>query len=110
MPRLLVAVLVCLCLVSAVSASVTRERPARVEKDLPRAPTVNRAPTNVTAGAQRGTRQADELELIVTRETKVLLNGTRCRYEDVPNHARIVRMELAADRKTALRVFFRTGK
>ena len=46
----------------------------------------------------------------MTDETEVLLNGTACQYKDVPDHATIVRMEVGLDRKTVLRVYFRTRK
>jgi hypothetical protein len=46
----------------------------------------------------------------VTKQTEVLLNGKPCRYQDVPSHATIIQMEVAADKKTVLRVYFRTQK
>jgi hypothetical protein len=49
-------------------------------------------------------------EFVMTDQTEVLLNGKPCKYAEVPGHASIVRMELAADNKTVLKVHFRTGK
>src|SRR5262249_27638537 len=58
---------------------------------------------------QEAERRA-ESEFIVTHRTEVLLNGKPCRYEEVPGHARIVSMEVAADKKTVLKIHFRTRK
>ncbi len=49
-------------------------------------------------------------EFVMTERTEVVLNGKACKYADVPAKARIVRMEVAADRKTVLKIHFRTGK
>jgi hypothetical protein len=48
-------------------------------------------------------------EYVVTEEAEVLLNGQPCRYQDVPEHATILRMELAWDNKTVLTVHFRAA-
>jgi hypothetical protein len=47
---------------------------------------------------------------VMMPRTVVVLDGRRSAYSSVPDHARIVRMEVAADRKTVLRVFFRTRR
>jgi hypothetical protein len=47
---------------------------------------------------------------VVTEQTEVLLNGKPCKYEEVAGHACIVWMEVAADKKTVLKVHFRVGK
>jgi hypothetical protein len=46
----------------------------------------------------------------ITRSTEILLNGRPCRYEDVPTHATVIRLEVEPDGKTAIRVHFRTRK
>jgi hypothetical protein len=46
----------------------------------------------------------------MTNNTEVLLDGITCRYEKVPVGASILRMEVAPDRKTVIRVFFGTRK
>ena len=46
----------------------------------------------------------------LTDKTEVLLDGKPCRFAEVPEHAVIVGMEVAADRKTVLKVRFRSGK
>jgi hypothetical protein len=49
-------------------------------------------------------------EYLLTNETEILLDGKPCRYEAVPANARIIHMELGADKKTVLKILFRTGK
>ncbi len=50
------------------------------------------------------------LNFEVTPRTEIRLNGEPCRYEEVPDDAIIVRLEVTADEKTALTIFFRTRK
>jgi hypothetical protein len=52
----------------------------------------------------------DRSEFIVTERTEILLDGKPCKYADVPQQARIVLMEVAADNKTVLKIHFRTEK
>jgi hypothetical protein len=52
----------------------------------------------------------EEPEFLMTANTAVLLDGKPCQYEEVPAGAAIHRMEVAPDRKTVIRVFFRTRK
>src|SRR4051812_42957912 len=47
---------------------------------------------------------------VLTETTEVLLDRQPCRYDDVPDSAVIVRMELAPDRRTILSIQFRSGK
>ncbi len=54
--------------------------------------------------ATRGTRP----EYRLTNETEILLDGKPCRYEAIPANARIIRMEVGADKKTVLKILFRT--
>jgi hypothetical protein len=47
---------------------------------------------------------------LLTDQTEVLLDGRPCRYQDVPAGASIVGMDVAADKRTVLKVHFRTKK
>jgi hypothetical protein len=58
------------------------------------------------AGAEGGA----ESPFALTDQTEVLLNGRPCRYEAIPAQARITLLELAGDKKTVLRIHFRTEK
>jgi hypothetical protein len=49
-------------------------------------------------------------EFVVTEQTEILLDGKPCKYQDVARDARIVRMEVAEDKKTVLKIHFRTRK
>jgi hypothetical protein len=94
-------------LVSVASASLTpRWEPRQVGRDVPPARTSQPAPQ---AKEQAGP-PATQPEFLMTTSTQILLNGEPCDYAAVPAHAIIVRMEVAADRKTVLKVYFRTGK
>ena len=52
--------------------------------------------------------QRDDYTL--TERTEVLLDGRPCRFEDVPARATIIGMEVGPDRKTVLKVRFRSRK
>jgi hypothetical protein len=47
-------------------------------------------------------------QFLVTEDTQVQVDGKPCRYQDVPEGAAIVRLALAADGRTVLRIEFRT--
>ena len=49
-------------------------------------------------------------ELSLTTETEVLLDGRGCEYKNVPATAVVVRMELAPDRRTVLKIEFSSRK
>jgi hypothetical protein len=49
-------------------------------------------------------------QFIVTRDTEVLLDLEPCRYEKVPENAIIARMEVGADKRTVLRIYFRSRR
>jgi hypothetical protein len=59
---------------------------------------------------QQGAGQDSGSEFNLTERTEILLDGKPCKYEAVPGHATIVHMEVAADRKTVLKIHFRSGK
>jgi hypothetical protein len=52
----------------------------------------------------------DPSSFVVTKQTEILLDGKSCKYAEIPEHAVIVKMEVAADKKTLLRIHFRTPK
>jgi hypothetical protein len=52
----------------------------------------------------------DNTQFAVTIKTEVFLNGQLCSYEQIPADASIVRMEVAQDKKTVLRIYFRTRR
>jgi hypothetical protein len=107
MTRLTLALAAWISLVSAAPATLTprQDRPP-LGNEPPRA-----QPLKVPAEArQQAAGQAGRPEYVLTAQTEVLLNGKPCRYQEVPASARIVRMEVAEDNKTVLKIYFRTGK
>src|SRR5262245_10057653 len=106
MTRLTLALVALICLVPAAPASLA-PRPDRLRSGLDAVPSP--AP-RLSAQAREQAAPGAASEYLVTEQTEVRLDGKLCRYEDVPGTATIERMELAPDRKTVLRVFFRSGK
>jgi hypothetical protein len=53
--------------------------------------------------------EGDE-EYQVTKQTIVLLDGKSCQYDDVPDEAEIVLLELAPDGRTIVRIHFESKK
>ncbi len=113
MTRLTLSLAIWLGLVSVVPASPSprkeaqpsRERSAAVDLLRQSAP---RFPAKSALVAP--TVEGPESEFLMTAATAVVVDGKPCRYEEVPAQASIVRMEVAPDRKTVIRVFFRTRK
>jgi hypothetical protein len=105
MARLTGALVAGLCLVSSASATTTpnknlpRIRPS-VEAVRPAPPPAAAAPAPAGAAG----------EFALTADSEVRVNGRRCEYKDVPAGATIVRIEVAPDRKTIVRIEFRTAK
>ncbi len=107
MTRLTLALAAWISLVSVAPASLT----PRKDRSPPDPSVPRLRPPDLAAQAPRQVAgPATAPEFVVTEQTEVLLDGQPCRYEDVPARARIVRMEVAPDRKTVLRIHFRVGK
>jgi hypothetical protein len=103
MTRLTLALAACITLASVASASLTprKERPL-LGPEVPRA----QAPRLSAEAAGRGAAS----EFKVTEQTEILLDGKACRYQDVPGQAAILRMVVAPDGKTVLKIHFRVKK
>jgi hypothetical protein len=65
--------------------------------------------SGLTAAQQARPLQA-QAPFVITRETEVRLDGRRCEYEEVPEDAVITAAEVGPDRRTFLRVHFRSAK
>jgi hypothetical protein len=63
-----------------------------------------------TKSLEQAARGGAASPYVMTERTEVLLDGRPCKYADVPAQARIVRMEVAADQRTVLKIHFRSGK
>jgi hypothetical protein len=49
-------------------------------------------------------------EFRLTEDSEILLDGRPCSYKDVPGNVSITHMELGADKKTILKIHFRTRR
>ena len=96
---LLAAVLV---LTSTASATVSPPKPTRFDPELVRRATVARSPAETTPRA--------DAEFALTPQTEVLLDGRPCAYKSVPRGAAVTRIEVAEDRRTILRIEFKSPK
>jgi hypothetical protein len=46
----------------------------------------------------------------ITEQTEVLLDGKPCKYAEIPPDAVIIKMEVAEDKKTVLKIHFRSRR
>jgi hypothetical protein len=51
-----------------------------------------------------------EKDLVITERTEVKLDGRECKYEEVPDGADIVLLEVASDKKAIIKIHFQTKK
>ena len=65
------------------------------------------APPDKPAAAEE--KKADQ-KLVVTDKTEVQLDGQNCKLADVPATASVVNLEVAADKKTILKIIFQSKK
>src|SRR5262245_18761399 len=49
-------------------------------------------------------------DFVLTTKTEVHLDGQTCKYENVPANDKIVFLELAADEKTIVKIYFESRK
>jgi hypothetical protein len=108
MTRLTLALAALIGLVSVAPASLAprRDRNA-LDSDAPlRAPASPRA----ARSPAEALRPANPAEYVVTEQTEILLDGQLCRFEDVPERAIILKMEVAGDGKTVVKILFRSQK
>jgi hypothetical protein len=108
MTRPALTLLTCLCLGPPASASLAPHKlsPPALAKDA--AGVLVKAVPDVLVPSATARGPAEEYT--VSDQTEVKLDGRPCAYKDVPRGASILRIELAADRKTILRIHFRSRK
>lgn len=99
MVRSALVVLVSLLYLSPVSASLEGKERSWADKRI-----------STQAARSSPTVSAND-EYRVTESTEVLLDGRRCRYDEIPNNAIITLMETASNEsKEVVRVHFRTPR
>src|SRR5262249_33535040 len=107
MTRLTLALAVWVSLISVASASLTpRKQTSTFANQIPPAQTARL----LTETLRRAAGGENKWEIALTDQTEILLNGKPCRYEEVPRNASIMQMEVAEDKKTVLKIHFRTRK
>jgi hypothetical protein len=107
MTRVILALAAWMSVVATVSASLTppKEPPAfGKEFDQVQAPMLSAKALKLVV------KQSAISEFVVTDQTEIVLDGRLCRYAEVPAHATIMRIEVAADKVTVLKIHFRTKK
>jgi hypothetical protein len=107
MTRLTLALAVWIGFFSAAPASLTPPRePLRLSDEVFRAGVGKLSAVSLRPEAGRKTLG----EFAVTEQTEVLLDGKPCPYAEVPATAVIIKMEVAEDKITVLKIHFRTRK
>jgi hypothetical protein len=107
MPRVTLVLFSLLCFFSPAGASLT----PRPDAPLPG----RNIPASLAGSLPPGLAQAASApsprdQYQITEQTEVTLDGRPCRYADVPGGAAIVRMEVAADGTTVLKIHFRSRR
>lgn len=51
-----------------------------------------------------------DVRLVLTDKTEIRLDGRACKLQDIPRGADVIQVDVAADRKTILRIHFRSKK
>jgi hypothetical protein len=107
MTRLTLALAAWIALASAAPAMVTSRQEHRgLPSEIPPAPAARVSPS----AAVRTAGPVNPAEYVLTEQTETVLDGKRCRFENIPDGASILRMEVAADGKTVLKVLFKSRK
>jgi hypothetical protein len=64
----------------------------------------------VTPKVEAGTPEEDDGKLVISDDTEVQLDGKASKLEEVPKTAEVILMELGKDKKSVLKIHFRTKK
>jgi hypothetical protein len=107
MTRLLAAWFAFLCLVPPATATLFTPRDSAASRPNGRAATGHGRPLGTETEFNK---PGQSEEFTVTNETEVTLNGRACKYKDIPGTARIIHLEVASDKKTVLRIDFRSRR
>ena len=62
------------------------------------------------AAAPTADDKKDDQKLVITDKTEVQLDGADCKLGDVPATAAVIGLEVAADKKTILKIHFQSKK
>jgi hypothetical protein len=98
---------------SFAAATLTpRRKPQRFEKLtlLAAGKTALRAAQRTEEPARAAREQDPRQELELTANAEVRLDGRACKYDDVPLGAEVIYLELGPDRKSILKIHFRSKR
>jgi hypothetical protein len=59
---------------------------------------------------ESSTPAEDDGKLVISDKTEVMLDGNVCKLQDVPKDAEVVHLEVDKDKKSVLKIHFRTSK
>ena len=98
MTRLTMVLAASLFSLSVAHASLTTPKERSIfDRPLPPAPKAEPAPEQ-------------EGGLVISDDTEVKLDGKVCKYEDIPESAEVILLEVGKDKKSVLKLHFRTKK
>jgi len=98
-----VVVLICL---SPATASLSPRNGASPGKELPRAHRETLFPEYHKAAPADGAKE----DFVINDDSEIKLDGRACEYKDVPGDAEITLFEVAADKKTVVKIHFQSKK
>jgi hypothetical protein len=116
MTRLTISLLALLCLLSPALATLSpREDRLGFRKDRYFKPIKNSAKEflmdSPSGLVKESSDQEQKAEFRMTEQTEIELDGRRCKYEEVPNDAVIILLEVESDEnKAVLKIHFRSKK
>ncbi len=104
MNRLTMTLASFLCCLSVATASTSpRPDPGPPHKDL-----ISKYDKEVAPDAPEPPPKPEKQQLVITAQTEILLDGQACKLKEIPGTAEVVTIELAADKKTVLKLHFRS--
>ncbi|HVS36611.1 MAG TPA: hypothetical protein VMS17_13700 [Gemmataceae bacterium] len=97
-----------LCFVPAAMANQTQKNdlPTVAKEPLPKA--AKDAPASDKPAA--ADEKKDDQKLVITDKTEVQLDGRDCKLADIPATASVISLEVAADKKTIVKIHFQSKK
>ena len=107
MARLTLVLALWMGLVSTISASLT---PRKEASSIGTAVQMGKTPQIATRAGAETVELSNTSEFVLTEQTEILLDGKLSKYEQLPAAARIVKMELEADKVTVRKIHFRTRR
>lgn len=106
MTRLTMALVVTLACLSSARASLSTRKDVALDKGVP--PALRR--TLVPEVKPVKPAAEEEQEFVIDDDTEIKLDGRACEYKDVPGNAGIILVDVAADKKTVLKIHFQSKK